>query len=136
MRCLVAVDDQRERDVVAAAARAFQGVEVDSADLEGGKTQLRRRRYDFAFVQLLSGTRSAEQLWEEYRALDPSLPLVALTPTAAVEMRRKDKSRLGVATLLGTPVDAVELFGTVRRLIDRAAPQAEGEPAASTPSSR
>ncbi|MBI4881205.1 MAG: hypothetical protein HY812_16340 [Planctomycetes bacterium] len=119
MRCLVAVDVPAIRDAVGSAARAFSGVEVDAVDVEKGRSLLRRRRYDFGFLTLDSRTEDCEVIWEEFHQTSPDLPLVALTPSSALSVRRGDRSRLKLFALLGTPPDAVELYGTLRRLIER-----------------
>ncbi len=119
MRCLVAVDVPAIRDAVGLAARAFSGVEVDAVDVENGRSLLRRRRYDFGFLALDSHSQDSDLIWDEFHQVSPDLPLVALTPTSALSVRRGDRSRLKLFALLGTPPDAVELYGTLRRLIDR-----------------
>ncbi len=80
---------------------------------------LRRRRYDLALTTLTSTSKEAEELWAELGQVTPRIELIALTPEAGLSVHRADKSRLNLFALLGTPIDAVELYGTLRRLIDR-----------------
>jgi DNA-binding NtrC family response regulator len=119
LRCLIAVDDAPTRDVVAEAARGFSGVQIDEATLESGREQLRRRRFDLAFVALKSASKDSRQLLDEIRSLAPDTLLVGLTPAGAVEGKRMERQEYNLFGLLGTPVDVVELFGTLRRAVDR-----------------
>lgn len=119
LRCLIAVDDGAIRDVVAEAARGFAGVQIDEATLEIGREQLRRRRFDLAFVALTSASKDSRQLLDEIRALAPDTLLIGLTPSGAVEGKRMERQEYNLFGLLGTPVDVVELFGTLRRAVDR-----------------
>lgn len=119
LRCLIAVDDGAIRDVVAEAARGFAGVQIDEATLEIGREQLRRRRFDLAFVALTSASKDSRQLLDEIRSLAPDTLLIGLTPSGAVEGKRMERQEYNLFGLLGTPVDVVELFGTLRRAVDR-----------------
>jgi DNA-binding NtrC family response regulator len=119
VRCLIAVDDARIRDTVRAAVLAFPGLEADAVDVEQGRLLLRRRRYDLAFTTLLSESRESKALWEELQAVSPRVHVVGLTPRTGLSVHRTDRSRLQLFALLGTPIDAVELFSTLKRLSDR-----------------
>ncbi|MFH0943803.1 MAG: hypothetical protein V2A76_01285 [Planctomycetota bacterium] len=119
MRCLVAVDDARIRDAVGTAVRAFPDVEPDIVDVEQGRLLLRRRRYDLALTTLRSESKESKALWEALLAVTPRIELVGLTPRTGLSVHRADRSRLHLFALLGTPLDAVELYGTLRRLLDR-----------------
>jgi hypothetical protein len=119
MRCLVAANDAQIRDQVAAAACAFEDVEVDVADVEDCRNMVRRRIYDFGFVALKSGSHESEALWDDLRQTAPDMLLVAMTPRSGMKVRRSDRGRFDLFALIGTPVDPVEVFRTLRRLIDR-----------------
>lgn len=119
MRCLIAADDAQVRDNIAHATENFGEIEIDSVPFEECRTQLRRRRYDFGFVELRFGSRESMESWEKIRQVAPDLPLVGLTPASAVSGHRGDRSRLQLFALVGTPLDVVELYRTTRRLIDR-----------------
>lgn len=119
MRCLVVIDDVAERDAVAEAAAAFPNVKVDAVDVEAGRLLLRRRRFDFGVVTLRSDAPESEALWKEIRAVAPKLHVVGLTPASGLSVRRADKSRLNLFALLGSPLDVVELYSTLRRVTNR-----------------
>lgn len=118
MRCLIAIDDANVRDEVATAAASFEDVEVDSFDGDGACDEVRRRRYDFGVVTLRSG-RQVEDAAETLRTNAPNLHLIGLAPRSALQLRREEKSRLNLFALLGTPLDPVELYRTLRRMIER-----------------
>lgn len=119
MRCLVAVDEPGVRDAVAQAAVTFEGIEVDKHDVEGGRDALRRRKYDFGFVTLKSASTESMALFDEIRELARDIILVALTPSSAVSGKRAERGEHNLFALLGTPIDVVEIYATLRRLIDR-----------------
>ena len=119
MRCLVAVDDPSVRDTVAHAATNFGGIEVDAVAVEECRRQIRRRRYDFGLVALKFGSKDSMEFWEKIRSSAPNLPLVGLTSASAVDGYKGDRSRLQLFALLGVPLDVVDLYRTLRRLIDR-----------------
>ncbi len=118
MRCLIAIDDANVRDAVATAAASFEGVEVDVFDADGGSEAVRRRRYDFGVVALGAG-REVEDAADALRTLAPNLHLIALSPRTSLQHRRDEKPRLNLFALLGTPVDPVELYRTLRRVLER-----------------
>ncbi len=119
LRCLIAVDDGALSDLIAEAARGFAGVEIDALSLERGREQLRRRKYDVAFVPLKSASKESKQLVDEIRSLAPDSMLIGLTPASALEGKRMERSEINLFALLGTPLDTVELFATLRRAVDR-----------------
>lgn len=119
MRCLVAVDDSVIRDAVSTAVGAFPEMEVDAVGVEDGRILLRRRRYDMAFSTLGSRSEETEPFWEELQKLSSPIELVGLTSASGLSVHRADKSKRQLFALLGLPVDAVQIFSTLRRLIDR-----------------
>ena len=119
MRCLVAVEDSLVLDTIAHAAGAFPDVEVDTTSVEECREQLRRRRYDFALIAYRTRDHESVELWDKIRDDAPELPLIALTPNAAIGGAKSDRARLKVFSWLGEPLDVVELYGTLRRVIDR-----------------
>ena len=119
MRCLVAVDDAMIRDAVGPAVLAFPDVKPDVVDVEHGRLLLRRRRYELALTTLRSESKESKALWDALLAVTPRVELVALTPRTGLSVHKGDKSRLHLFALLGTPLDAVELYATLRRLLDR-----------------
>lgn len=119
MRCLIAVDDPAVRAAVSSAARAFPDLEADACGLEDGRLLLRRRRFDFVCATLPGDTKESKACWDELLALRPVPELIALAPATGLSVRRADKGRLHLFALLGLPIDAVELFGTLRRIMDR-----------------
>lgn len=119
MRCLIAVEDETARDTIAHAIETFDDVDVDEVALEECRERVRRKRYDFAVLTYRSGNRESVELWERIRDDAPELELVAVTPSSAVGGNRAEHLRLKVFAWLGVPVDVVELYGLVRRLIDR-----------------
>ena len=119
MRCLIAVEDEAVRDTVAHAIETFDDVTVEEVDLEECREQVRRKRYDFAVLSYRSGNRESMELWERIRDDAPELELLAVTPSSAVGGNRSEHQHLRVFAWLGVPIDVVELFGTIRRLVDR-----------------
>lgn len=109
------------RDTIAHAAESFPDVEVEAIELEDCRDRIRRRRYDFAVLTYRTGNRESVELWDRIRDIAPDLPLVAATPSLAVGGNRAERARLRVFAWLGVPLDVVELYGTLRRLIDRIA---------------
>ena len=129
MRCLIAATDPPVRDTILTAVRAFPEIDCDAVDPETGRMHLRRRRYDFAIVALESaderarGPSQAEDsttLLEELRAIAPDLPVLGVTRRSALSVRRPELKRLGLFGLIGAPLDTLELYRTLRRLLDRA----------------
>jgi DNA-binding NtrC family response regulator len=125
-RCLVAVDDGAIRDIVAEAVRGFPGFAIDALALESGREQLRRRRFDVAFVSLKSASKDSRALLDEIRSLAPSTLLIGLTPQSAVDGKRMERAEYNLFAVLGTPLDIVELFATLRRVVDRITKQRGG----------
>ena len=138
MRCLVAIDDAEVRDTVGSAVLAFPNVEADAVDVEEGRLLLRRRRYQLAVTTLLSESKESKALWEELQRVSPRVEVVGLTSRTGLSVHRSDRNRLNLFALLGTPIDAVELFGTLGRLFDRirksqVAPGVGGTPRSTRP---
>jgi DNA-binding NtrC family response regulator len=102
-----------------AALRAFGAIDVDATSVDEGRAMLRRRRYDFGIVPIESGQRSVDVLWEDIERLAADLPLIAFSQTANLALRRVDGRRAGVFAQLTVPLDALELFKALRRLLDR-----------------
>ncbi len=120
MRCLVATDDAATRDTVASAVKSFPDIDVDAASVDDARSLIRRRRFDFGFFTLKSGSRESITLWEELRALDAECTIVALSPRSGMSSARATEvTTLRPFARLGTPIDSVEVYGTVRRLLDR-----------------
>ena len=121
MRGLIAVDDVATRDVIVTAVASFSDVEVDvdAVDIESGRDLLRGRPYDFAVITWRSDSRESVALFEEVRELAKDLILVALTPKDALQGRRGERAQFDLFALLGTPLDPVDLYRTLRRIMDR-----------------
>lgn len=124
MRCLIASADNSIRDTIVAAAHAFQGVECDAVDAATGRLNLRRRKYDFAFVVLASvgegpAAEEANTLITELRELAPTLPVIGVARQAALSVLRSEKNKQNLFSLIGSPPDTLELYRTIRRVLDR-----------------
>jgi hypothetical protein len=115
---LIAIDDVAQRDQVATAAASFEDVIVEAQDGNGGRDAVRRRRYDFGVIVLRSG-REPDNPINDVRSYAPDLQLIGLTPRSTLSLRREEKTRLNLFALLGTPLDTVELYRTLRRVIER-----------------
>jgi DNA-binding response OmpR family regulator len=119
LKCLIAVANPELRDIVAAAARSFEHVAVDALALEDGREALRRRQYHVAFVTLMSSSKDSRSLLEEIRNQSHDVLLVGITPRAAIGGKRQERGEYDLFALLGTPLDVVELYATLRRAVDR-----------------
>ena len=149
MRSLIAATDPTVRDTILTAVRSFPEIDCDAVDPETARMHLRRRRYDFAVVVLESSAERsrgpnpigipAEEsttLIEELRTIAPSLPVLGVARRTALSVRRPELKRLGLFSLIGAPLDTLELYRTLRRLLDRAKEEAGSPRAAVRPSPR
>ncbi len=120
MRCLVASDDAATRDAIASAVKSFPEIDVDKASVDDARLMIRRRRFDFGFLTLKSGSRESLTLWDEMRTLASECTRVALTPRSGMSSARAAEiTEFRPFARIGTPIDSVEVYGTVRRLLDR-----------------
>ena len=114
MKILVANLGSGVQDTIQVGLEAFEGVEVECAEGMVALDRVRRCNYDAVFLGWQEGQDdSVARILEER----PDLPLVLCAQDAV--LRRVKQERVKFAAVLELPLEPVDFFKVVHRLLQR-----------------
>jgi DNA-binding NarL/FixJ family response regulator len=119
MRYLITNLHTPERDLIEAALRGFESIEVDYAEGTLALDRIRSRTYSAIILGLGTSIDSNDNLFDRLREAASSLPILVVAPDSATHRLREEKARGKVFGFLGKPIETVALYRALSRLVAR-----------------
>jgi DNA-binding NtrC family response regulator len=119
--CLFVAGDRQVRDVVKVGLEQAGAFALDMADDAWAIEMVRARRYQVVIADstLADGSDGLDFLTEVRNALPDAELLLVARGKAQGRLASRDKQKLGVYAAIAFPVDSLEFFRTLGRLLDR-----------------
>lgn len=119
--CLLVAGDRQVRDVVKVGLDQTGAFALDLAEDVWAIEMVKSRRYQVVIADstLADGADGLDFLTEVREALPEAELLLVARGKAGGRLASRDKQKLGVYAAIAFPVDPVEFFRTMGRLLDR-----------------
>ena len=119
--CLLVAGDRQVRDVVKVGLDQTGAFALDLAEDVWAIEMVKSRRYQVVIADstLADGADGLDFLTEVREALPEAELLLVARGKAGGRLASRDKQKLGVYAAIAFPVDPVEFFRTLGRLLDR-----------------
>jgi len=121
MDILLIERDQLIRDLVKVGLQQFPEFTVMCGEGYAGVNELRQRSFDCVFLGVDSLQGEGMKLLRHLRQFDRTTELVVMTSHRMAKDLAGEKSKLNIAAMLNTPIEATEFFRLVGRIRARRA---------------
>ena len=121
MDILLIERDQLIRDLVKVGLQQFPEFTVMCGEGYVGVNELRQRSFDCVFLGVDSLQGEGMKLLRHLRQFDRTTELVVMTSHRMAKDLAGEKSKLNIAAMLNTPIEATEFFRLVGRIRARRA---------------
>ncbi|MEC8252057.1 MAG: hypothetical protein VYA51_11630 [Planctomycetota bacterium] len=125
MNVLLVVDDPLLRDLVKVGLEQFDGVRVTAGRGAAGVALARCRPYDCVFIGVEASAQRGAELLQQLRAFEQEAALFLLADARVAKELGRERSKFDVHTVVGTPLQAKDLFSSFARFLERRASSRE-----------
>ncbi len=119
MRLLFVEGTRSTRDVLAVAAQHFPDLEIDAVPFDEAIHELAEHGYDGLIVEDEPNAEAAVGLLGTIALQGVSLMNIVVADEHQLKPFLKDKKRLGVVGLLRKPLEALEVYRLLNRVVER-----------------